>query len=59
MNILYKSSEAITLLDMLTSLAACNISSDYGKAVFELCIYIQQQHELMKFVSLGALPHTL
>lgn len=30
-NILYKSSEAIALLDMLTSLATCNVSSDYGK----------------------------
>lgn len=30
---LYKASEAIALLDMLTSLAACNISSDYGRYI--------------------------
>lgn len=29
-NMLYKASEAIALLDMLTSLAACNITSGYG-----------------------------
>lgn len=32
-NMLYKASEAIALLDMLTSLAACNITSGYGKFV--------------------------
>lgn len=30
-NILYKSSEAIALLDMLLSLATSNISSDYSE----------------------------
>lgn len=38
-NILYKSSEAIALLDMLASLATSNVSSDYGK--FTIC-----SHEL-------------
>jgi DNA mismatch repair protein MSH4 len=30
---LYRSSEAIALLDMLASLAACNISFDYGECI--------------------------
>ncbi|KAI9354044.1 muts domain V-domain-containing protein, partial [Pilaira anomala] len=33
-NIFYKASEAISLLDMLTSLATCNISSDYVRPEF-------------------------
>ncbi|OBZ86475.1 MutS 4 [Choanephora cucurbitarum] len=40
-NVLYKASEAIALLDMLTALAACNVSSDYVRPEFSNTIAIK------------------